>query len=80
MISAAVKGLARLAFEFSDLIGAAYNLLPSAFLLLQRRNQEIAKANLGLIKVLVVKSKADGLQMHLKTMVEGLLRWQDDTK
>nr|XP_010932375.1 RRP12-like protein [Elaeis guineensis] len=80
MISAAVKGLARLAYEFSDLIGAAYNLLPSTFLLLQRKNREIIKANLGFMKVLVAKSKADGLQMHLGAMVEGLLKWQDDTK
>lgn len=43
MISAAVKGLARLVYEFSDLISAAYNLLPSAFLLLQRKNREIIK-------------------------------------
>ncbi|RWR79461.1 hypothetical protein CKAN_00803300 [Cinnamomum micranthum f. kanehirae] len=80
MISAAVKGLARLAYEFSDLITAAYNLLPSTFLLLQRKNKEIIKANLGLMKVLVAKSQAEGLQTHLKSMVEGLLKWQDDTK
>ncbi|XP_058079848.1 uncharacterized protein LOC131228033 isoform X2 [Magnolia sinica] len=78
MISAAVKGLARLAYEFSDLISAAYNVLPSAFLLLQRKNREIA--NLGLLKVLVAKSQTEGLQTHLKSMVEGLLKWQDDTK
>lgn len=115
MISAAVKGLARLAYEFSDLITAAYNLLPSTFLLLQRKNKEIIKvsislshqwfssyhqmcffthlflvgtsltsflmqANLGLMKVLVAKSQAEGLQTHLKSMVEGLLKWQDDSK
>ncbi|KAF6160901.1 hypothetical protein GIB67_025436 [Kingdonia uniflora] len=80
MISAAVKGLARLAYEFSDLLTAAYNVLPSAYLLLQRKNREIAKANLGLLKVLVAKSQAEWLQSHLKTMVEGLLKWQDDTK
>ncbi|XP_073010207.1 uncharacterized protein [Typha latifolia] len=80
MISAAIKGLARLTYEFSDLIGVAYKLLPSAFLLLQRKNREIVKANLGFIKVLVAKSKADGLQEHLKGIVEGLLKWQDDTK
>ncbi|XP_020270530.1 RRP12-like protein [Asparagus officinalis] len=80
MISAAVKGLARLVYEFSDLVGAAYSLLPSSFLLLQRKNREIIKANLGLIKVLVAKSKSEGLQMHLRTMVEGLLKWQDNTK
>ncbi|KAJ8491333.1 hypothetical protein OPV22_013054 [Ensete ventricosum] len=79
MISAAVKGLACLAYEFSDLIGPAYNLLPSVFLLLQRKNHEIFKAILGLIKVLVVKSDTDGIQMHLKTIVEGLFKWQDDT-
>lgn len=38
------------------------------------------QANLGLLKVLVAKSKAEGLQSHLKSMVEGLLKWQDDTK
>ncbi|KAK6944710.1 putative domain NUC173 [Dillenia turbinata] len=80
MISAAVKGLARLSYEFSELISAAFNVLPSTFLLLQRKNREITKANLGLLKVLVAKSQVDGLQMHLKSMVEGLLKWQDNTK
>ncbi|XP_008242327.1 PREDICTED: RRP12-like protein [Prunus mume] len=80
MISAAMKGLARLAYEFSDLVSTATNLLPSAFLLLQRKNKEIIKANLGLLKVLVAKSQAEGLQLHLKSMVEGLLKWQDATK
>lgn len=80
MISAAVKGLARLVYEFTDLVSTACNLLPSTFLLLRRKNREIVKANLGLLKVLVAKSKADGLQLHLRSMVEGLLIWQDDTK
>ncbi|KAM1479370.1 hypothetical protein ACFX2I_026661 [Malus domestica] len=80
MISAAMKGLARLAYEFSDLVSSASNLLPSTFLHLQRKNKEIIKANLGLLKVLVAKSQAEGLQLHLKSMVEGLLKWQDATK
>ncbi|KAJ6330951.1 hypothetical protein OIU76_009529 [Salix suchowensis] len=79
MISAAMKGMARLAYEFSDLVSIAYKLLPSTFLLLQRKNREIIKANLGFLKVLVAKSQAEGLQMFLESMVEGLLRWQDDT-
>lgn len=45
MISAAVKGVARLTYEFSDLIASAYNLLPSTFLLLQRKNKEITKVS-----------------------------------
>ncbi|MQM05498.1 hypothetical protein Taro_038315 [Colocasia esculenta] len=80
MISAAIKGLARLAYEFSDLLGTAYNLLPSTFLLLQRENREITKANLGFLKVLVARTQADGLHEHLKSIVEGLLKWRDDTK
>ncbi|KAL0374605.1 UNVERIFIED_CONTAM: RRP12-like protein [Sesamum radiatum] len=80
MISAAMTGLARLAYEFSDLISAAYNVLPSTFLLLQRKNKEIIKANLGLLKVLVAKSQTEGLQTHLRSMVEGLLNWQDSTR
>lgn len=45
MISAAVKGLARLSYEFGDLISSAYNILPSTFLLLQRKNREIIKVD-----------------------------------
>ncbi|KAK4355750.1 hypothetical protein RND71_024721 [Anisodus tanguticus] len=80
MISAAVKGLARLAYEFTDLVSAAYSVLPSTFLLLKRGNKEIIKANLGLLKVLVTKSPAEGLQAHLRSMVDALLGWQDNTK
>ncbi|MCL7022506.1 hypothetical protein MKW94_005403 [Papaver nudicaule] len=80
MISAAVKGLARLAYEFTDLVSSACNVLPSSFLLLQRKNREIIKANLGLLKVLVARSPAEWVETHLKSVVEGLLRWQDDSK
>ncbi|XP_038879236.1 RRP12-like protein isoform X2 [Benincasa hispida] len=80
MISAAMKGLARLAYEFSDLVSAACNLLPSTFLLLQRKNREIIKANLGFLKVLVAKSKAEVLHVHLTSLVESLLKWQDGPK
>lgn len=38
------------------------------------------QANLGLLKVLVAKSQAEGLQTHLQSMVEGLLNWQDSTR
>lgn len=40
----------------------------------------ILQANLGFLKVLVAKSQAEGLQMHLKSMVEGLLKWQDNSR
>ncbi|CAL0330264.1 unnamed protein product [Lupinus luteus] len=80
MISAAARGLARLSYEFSDLVLTAFNWLPSTFLLLQRKNKEIIKANLGLLKVLVAKSQAEGLLAHLKIVVEGLLKWQDNSK
>ncbi|PUZ77935.1 hypothetical protein GQ55_1G413300 [Panicum hallii var. hallii] len=79
-ISAVVTGLARLTYEFSELIGIAYKLLPQTFLLMQRNNREIVKANLGFVKALVAKSKADMLHEHLKGVVEGLLSWQSDTK
>ncbi|TKY54389.1 RRP12 protein [Spatholobus suberectus] len=80
MISAAAKGLARLAYEFSDLVLSAFKLLPGTLTLLQENNKEIIKANLGFLKVLVAKSQAEGLQKHLKSMVEGLLKWQDNSK
>lgn len=45
MVSAAIRGLARLAYEFSDLVSSAWNVLPSAFLLLKRKNREINKVS-----------------------------------
>lgn len=80
MISATVKGLARLAYEFSDLVLTAFDLLPSIFVLLEKKKKEITKANLGLLKVLVAKSQAEGLHMHLKSVVESLFKWQDVAK
>uniref|UniRef100_A0A2N9GW92 Uncharacterized protein n=1 Tax=Fagus sylvatica TaxID=28930 RepID=A0A2N9GW92_FAGSY len=80
MVSAAIRGLARLAYEFSALVSTAWNLLPSTFLLLQRKNREIIKANLGLLKVLVTKSEAEWLHADLRSMVEGVLKCQDHTK
>ncbi|KAK2452302.1 RRP12 protein [Trifolium repens] len=80
MISATVKGLARLAYEFPDLVLTAFDLLPSTFTLLEKKNREITKANLGLLKVLVAKSQAEGLQVHLRSVVECLFKWQDDAK
>ncbi|WJX12238.1 hypothetical protein P8452_02759 [Trifolium repens] len=80
MISATVKGLARLAYEFSDLVLTAFDLLPSTFVLLEKKNREITKANLGLLKVLVAKSQAEELQVHLRSVVECLFKWQDVAK
>ncbi|GAU23825.1 hypothetical protein TSUD_27350 [Trifolium subterraneum] len=80
MISATVKGLARLAYEFSDLVLTAFDLLPSTFVLLEKKNREITKANLGLLKVLVAKSQAERLEMHLRSVVECLFKWQDVAK
>ncbi|KAL4572212.1 hypothetical protein LXL04_018982 [Taraxacum kok-saghyz] len=80
MISAAVKGIARLTYEFTDLLSTAFSVLPSISLLLKRNKREIVKANLGLLKVLVAKSQAEGLKMHMKGMVEALLTWQTTNK
>ncbi|KAI3851841.1 hypothetical protein MKW98_019840 [Papaver atlanticum] len=88
-IGAAVEGLARLAHEFSDLVSSTCNVLPSSFSLLQRKNREIIKVgslsvapgyHLCLLKVLVARSPAEWLQTHLRSVVEGQLRWQDDSK
>lgn len=43
MISAAAKGLARLAYEFSDLVLTALKLLPGTLALLRSNNREIIK-------------------------------------
>ncbi|XP_020975931.1 RRP12-like protein isoform X2 [Arachis ipaensis] len=81
MISAAAKSLARLLYEFSDLVFPAFDWLKSTYLQLPTENREIIKANLGLLKVLVVKSQAEWLKgQPLQMMVEGLLKWQNSTK
>ncbi|XP_076928932.1 uncharacterized protein LOC143593073 [Bidens hawaiensis] len=80
MISAAVKGIARLTYEFNDLLSNAFIVLPSTFLLLQRKSREINKASLGFLKVLVAKSQAEGLQSHMGSMVDALLSWQSSSK
>ncbi|MFS7932654.1 hypothetical protein Hanom_Chr04g00370521 [Helianthus anomalus] len=46
MISAAVKGMARLTYEFNDLLSNAFDVLPSTLLLLQRKNREINKVRI----------------------------------
>ncbi|KAI3742157.1 hypothetical protein L1987_59837 [Smallanthus sonchifolius] len=38
------------------------------------------KASLDFLKVLVAKSQAEGLQTHMKGMVETLLSWQSSSK
>ncbi|KAL9242169.1 hypothetical protein vseg_016195 [Gypsophila vaccaria] len=80
MKSAAVKGLARLTYEFSDLLSAAYEVLPHSLLMLRLENKEIIKANLGLLKVLVAKSQSEHLHSHLKDIVDGLLVGPCETK
>ncbi|KAD6455114.1 hypothetical protein E3N88_09820 [Mikania micrantha] len=80
MIGAAVKGMARLTYEFNDLLSNAFIVLPSTLLLLQRKSREINKASLGFLKVLVAKSQAEGLQTHMRGMVEAILRWQSSSK
>uniref|UniRef100_A0A803LVY2 RRP12-like protein n=1 Tax=Chenopodium quinoa TaxID=63459 RepID=A0A803LVY2_CHEQI len=77
MISATVKGLARLAYEFSDCLSGACDLFSPSLLLLEREDKEIIKANLGLLKVLVAKSPSEILQIYLKGMVDGILVRQD---
>ncbi|RYR11336.1 hypothetical protein Ahy_B04g068894 isoform B [Arachis hypogaea] len=75
------KSLARLLYEFSDLVFPAFDWLKSTYLQLPTENREIIKANLGLLKVLVVKSQAEWLKgQPLQMMVEGLLKWQNSTK
>ncbi|KAI3936333.1 hypothetical protein MKW92_001596 [Papaver armeniacum] len=82
MISATVEGLARLAYEFSNLVSSACNVLPSSFSLLQRKNREIIKAGSlsvdagvlfmsSLLKVLVARSPAEWLQTHLEVWLKG---------
>lgn len=57
MISAAAKGLARLAYEFSDLVLTSFKLLPGTLTLLRSDNKEIIKVYF--LVYLLVKCIAD---------------------
>ncbi|XP_059075817.1 uncharacterized protein LOC131047356 isoform X2 [Cryptomeria japonica] len=80
MMSAAVTGLARLIYEFSDLCLTVPNLLPSVYMLLQSNNKEVIKATLGLMKVVIARLSGEELQKHIRCIVEGLLLRSDDSK
>ncbi|KAI5064175.1 hypothetical protein GOP47_0020845 [Adiantum capillus-veneris] len=80
MRSAAITGLARLIYEFHDLCQTIPELLPSVLLLLQTKSREVIKSVLGFLKVVVARQPVEHLQQHLKSIVEGLLLWSDDSK
>ncbi|KAI3950422.1 hypothetical protein MKW92_010667 [Papaver armeniacum] len=62
--------MAQLAYEFSDLVSSACDLLPTVLLLLKRKSRKISKvSNFGL-KVLVARSPAEWVQIHLRSVVK----------
>ncbi|CAI9303715.1 unnamed protein product [Lactuca saligna] len=61
MISAAVKGITPLSYEFTYLVSAAFSVFPSSFLLLRRKNKEIIKVKL-LLEMLVKKCGIDAVK------------------
>ncbi|XP_057858934.2 uncharacterized protein LOC131067795 isoform X2 [Cryptomeria japonica] len=80
MISAAVAGLARLVYEFSDFCLKVPNLLPSALILLHSKSREVVKSTLGFMKVVATRLQAEDLKKYLPDILEGLLLWSDDSK
>lgn len=81
MVSAAVVALARLLYEFSsELCHTVPDLLPSALLLLKSKSREIIKSVLGLLKVIIARLPVVELDQHLRSLVEGLILWSDDSK
>ncbi|KAH9313994.1 hypothetical protein KI387_022621, partial [Taxus chinensis] len=80
MISAAVAGLARLVYEFSDFCLKVPNMLPSVFLLLHSKSREVVKSTLGFMKVVATRLQAEDLKNYLPDILEGLLLWSDDSK
>ena len=81
MVSAAVCALARLLYEFSsELCHTVPDLLPTALLLLKSKSREIIKSVLGLVKVVIARLPVAELDQHLRSLVEGLILWSDDSK
>lgn len=81
MTSASVMALARLLFEFpGELQLPSAVFLPSLCALLRSKAREVIKSVLGFLKVAAVRLPPEVLQQHLKTIIEGLLIWAQDSK
>ena len=81
MVSASVMAASRLVYEFSGpLCAAVPRLMPAALALLRANNREVVKAALGFVKVAAVRLPLPQLSPHLGELVEGLTRWDGDTK
>lgn len=81
MQSATVMALARLLFEFPDeLEEQGPELLTTVLTLLRGRSREIVKSVLGFVKVAIGKLGVEELHTHLKSILESLLLWGNDSK
>eukprot|EP00731_Ephydatia_muelleri_P020499 Em0013g226a len=82
MASATLQALARLLYEFHDLLGVEIvkTLLTSACTLLSSRTREVVKSTLGLVKVVIGVLPALHLEPHLDDLVSSVLSWGEDSK
>ncbi|KAF8650444.1 hypothetical protein AX16_005247 [Volvariella volvacea WC 439] len=82
MISATVTALARLVFEFKDIIPDETHgeMIMTMLVFLDSANREIVKSTLGFIKLAVHILRIELLQPHLEQLVLALLKWAHDHK
>ena len=82
MASATLQALARLLYDFHDLLGVEIvkTLLTSACTLLSSRTREVVKSTLGLVKVVIGVLPALHLEPHLDDLVSSVLSWGEDSK
>ncbi|XP_072961421.1 uncharacterized protein [Typha angustifolia] len=80
IISGAVSALSLLIYSDADYCLAVPNLIPSVLVLLQNKANEVIKAALGFVKVLVSSLRSDNLTMLLADIVNGVLPWSSVSK
>ncbi|XP_074576063.1 uncharacterized protein LOC141832455 [Curcuma longa] len=80
IMSGAVSALSLLIYNDAEFCLSVPNLIPSVLFLLQSKSNEVIKAALGFVKVLVSSVKLENLINLVPDILKGILPWSEVTK
>ncbi|XP_042412351.1 RRP12-like protein [Zingiber officinale] len=80
IMSGAVSALSLLIYNDAEFCLSVPNLIPSVLFLLQSNSNEVIKAALGFVKVLVSSVKLENLNNLVPDILKGILPWSEVTK
>nr|CAD1828287.1 unnamed protein product [Ananas comosus var. bracteatus] len=80
IMSGAISALSLLIYNDADFCLAVPNLIPSVLVLLQNKSNEVIKAALGFVKVLVSSLRPDNLKNLQADIITGILPWSSVSK